>query len=147
MITLVVDASVCLKWAFNDEIDSDLALTLQKNYFLGNINLISPTLWIYEIINSLKSASLKKPEISSSELTTKLHELTNFCPNLFDVSDLANLILKYSFLFNISAYDSAYVTLAHAHGLTLITADSKLAAKINDPKLAISLKAYYNNTN
>jgi len=142
MKTFVIDASVSLKWILNDEIDSNIALDLQKKYFTGDINLIAPTLWTYETVNGLKTAHLKKPTLKISDLETKLDQLTNFGPNLFDISDLLNMCLKNALHFNISAYDSAYLTLAHAHEFTLITADTKLVEKINNPKLAMSLTDY-----
>lgn len=142
MKTFVVDASTCLKWTFNDEVDSEIAITLQKHYLAGDINLIAPNLWLYEIINGLVSAKLKKKTLFLSDLDSKLVDLINSSPNLMDISDLSSLCLKNSVRYKISAYDSAYITLAHAHGLTFITADRKLAGKVGDLELAISLKEF-----
>ena len=100
-----------------------------------------------EIINGIKTAHLKKPSIPVNDLEIKLDHLIESSPNLLDISDLSSLCLKYSLHFNISAYDGAYLALAHANGLILVTADDKLATKINDPNLAISLKDYYNKSN
>lgn len=142
MKTFVVDSSTSLKWVFRDEIYSREALNLQEKYLEGTINLIAPDLWLYEIINGLRNAHLKKSSLSTKSLNLKLTELIDSSPNLMNISDLSGFCLKYSFRYNISSYDSAYLTLAHAYGLTLITADDKLATKINDPTLAISLKEF-----
>lgn len=147
MTTLVVDSSVCLKWVLDDEIDANHALQLQKQYLAGEINLIAPNLWQYEILSGLKNVVLNNPTIPNSLLETKLLQLLDSSPNLFEVSDLYSLILKYAFSYQISAYDSVYLTLAHANGFTLVTADKKLAAKIADPKLVIYLSEYYNASN
>ena len=39
-------------------------------------------------------------------------------------------VLRNSVKYNISGYDSAYITLAIAHNLPLITMDKKLAKKV-----------------
>ena len=140
MKTFVVDSSVCLKWVLDDEIDVEQAKQLQKGYLSEKINLIAPGLWFYEVVNVIKNTKFKKPLISNKLLETKLIDLLESGPYLLDMSELGSACLKFALSFDITAYDSAYVTLAHAHGLTFITADNNLVAKINDPALAISLK-------
>ncbi|KKR86687.1 MAG: hypothetical protein UU32_C0012G0005 [Candidatus Woesebacteria bacterium GW2011_GWB1_41_10] len=140
MKTFVVDSSVCLKWVLDDEIDTEPAKELQKRYLNEEINLIAPDLWFYEILNILKSTKLRKPSIPNKSLETRLLDLLQSSPSLIDMSELGPQCLKYAINLGITAYDSAYITLAHAHGFTLITADNKLASKINNPELVISLK-------
>lgn len=142
MKTFVIDASTSLKWIFQDEIDSEKAVKLQREYLSGNISLVAPNLWYYEIINGLKSISLKKKSPSTKTLENKLIKLQESSPILMDVYDLSTLLLKYSLKFNISGYDCAYVILAFVNGLTLITSDNKLVKKVNDKNLAISLKEF-----
>lgn len=140
MKTFVVDSSVCLKWVLNDEIDTEPARKLQIAYLNGKINLIAPNLWFYEVINVIRNIKLRNATIPNKLLETKLIDLLLSSPSLIDMSELGSQCLKYAITLSISAYDSAYITLAHAHGLALITADSKLADKINDSNLAISLR-------
>ncbi|MEK7550482.1 MAG: type II toxin-antitoxin system VapC family toxin [Patescibacteria group bacterium] len=142
MRTFVIDSSICLKWTLSDEIDSDKASDIQEMYVKGEFNLIAPDLWLYEVINGIKSVGLKKKLIPESKLTEKLLDLIKSQPNLMSISDIPEICLKNSLEFGISGYDSAYITLARVHGLTLITADEKLARKVNNPKLAISLKEF-----
>lgn len=142
MKTFIIDSSVCLKWVLDDEVDTKPAKKLQKKYLNGEINLVAPNLWFYEVINVIKNTKSKNPSISNKLLETKLGDLLESSPSLMDMSELGLLCLKYAIKLGITAYDSAYLTLAHAHGLTLITADDKLATKINNPGLAISLKEF-----
>ena len=143
MTSIVIDSSVSLKWVLDDEIDSDKALELQKHHLAGKINLIAPSLWYYEVVNGLKNASLTKPDLKISLLEAKLNQLLKSSPALQDIYDLSPLVFKNSYRYQISAYDSAYITLAHSHKIKLVTADSKLVTKIANPRLVMGLINYH----
>ena len=139
----VVDASVSLKWVIDDELYSQPALKLQKEFLSGNVNLIAPQLWIHEIINGLKNPG----RYSQEAYATKLRQILGSSPNLQDITDLSSFCLKFAFRYNVSGYDSTYLTLAHTRGLTLITADEGIERKISNPNLVIHLSKVYNPLN
>ncbi len=56
----VVDASVALKWQFEDEEVTDPATTLLEDFIDGKIELITLTLFPYEIINAINVAINRK---------------------------------------------------------------------------------------
>lgn len=58
--TIVVDASVALKWWLRDEDSTTEADQLQTDFLTGHLNLIAPSLFEYEIVNTLKMAVVRK---------------------------------------------------------------------------------------
>jgi len=53
---VVIDASVALKWRLRDEEATHQADTLLDDYLAGALELLTPTLFDYEIANALKVA-------------------------------------------------------------------------------------------
>jgi len=64
-MTLVVDASVALKWQFEDEEATDSATQLLKDYVEGNQELVSPTLFAYEVLSGIQVA-IRRGRISET---------------------------------------------------------------------------------
>lgn len=139
--TYVVDASTCLKWIFDDEIYSQQALVLQKDFLSGKIVLITPSLWSYEITNGIKSA-ISRNRLTTNQGQSLLKLLIKSKPDTFPLDDLLPECLENATRFQISAYDSAYVTLSHINNIGLITSDDKLVHKITTSPLPILLKDY-----
>src|SRR3972149_2115920 len=119
--TLVIDASVIVKW-FLDEEDSEKARVIRSNLEKEEISIIVPPLLFLEILNSLKYNKVKEQNIiSANKILFGLD---------FDIKDLNEEIMlktiENSVKYNITIYDALYVTLAQIHGTFLITADKKL---------------------
>jgi len=53
---LVVDASVSLKWALDDEEAVPQAVALRDAAFRDGAQMVAPSLWLYEITNGLVTA-------------------------------------------------------------------------------------------
>jgi len=136
MKTFIVDASTCVKWVLNDEEDHLIAKNILKDYLDEKISLVAPNLWIYEITNCLKSAVLKK---RISEFTC--HDLLNLIliakPGLLSIEPMIQTCYKLSCKYQISIYDSAYLTLALENNVPFITADTKLLNKLKTLKKGI----------
>jgi len=139
--SFVVDASTCLKWIFQDEIDSEKALALQKEYLDEKIELLSPNIWVFEIANGIKTAFLRE-RIPINKCELKLNQLLESSPYLISVEDKIEACLNNALTYQISVYDSAYVTLAILNKVPLISTDSKLLKKINNPKITIALEDF-----
>ncbi len=56
----VIDASVALKWQFKDEEATGQATALLRDFAEGKIELISPTLFTYEVISAVNVAIERK---------------------------------------------------------------------------------------
>lgn len=128
MKKIVVDASVCLKWIFEEK-DSDKARNILSLSDDGKLLLLAPSIWEYEIINGFSSALLKK-KITFSQAKRLSRMIIAAKPQIISIEDLLPNILENCHLYKISAYDSAYVTLARENKLTLISADEKLVQKV-----------------
>ncbi|MEK7565527.1 MAG: type II toxin-antitoxin system VapC family toxin [Patescibacteria group bacterium] len=137
MKKLVVDASVCLKWVFKEE-NSDRARLLLTQQGKNEVLLLVPALWEYEIVNGFASAMLRK-KISFLQARKFLKLVLEANLEIISMSGLLEKCLENAKKYQISAYDSAYVTLARENGLILVSADDRLVEKVGDKKLAVSL--------
>lgn len=144
-LTYIIDASTCLKWVFNDEVFSDQSLQLQKQYLLGKISLIAPTLWFYEVTNGIKSAALRS-RISFAKSKSLLSLLLKSKPEIVPMEEVLTECLENAIKFGISAYDSAYVTLAQINNIPLITSDQKLIDKVSPSIKNVYLRDYTSQT-
>lgn len=121
---IVVDASIALKWQFEDEEFSPQAKAI-RNDFLGRgvSKLVAPSIFSYELINGTITA-LKRGRISQENASTSLLNL------LLVPVDLHPPPLDRTFALalehQLSAYDSSYVALAERLGAELWTADRLL---------------------
>ena len=120
---VVVDTSVCLKWALDDEEDVDRAISIRNDAIRGQFQIVVPSLWLYEVSNGLAMAVRRKrisPDIGEEALKYMLAVGVQLAdPPTESVYAEA---LKYG----ITAYDAAYLTLAQALGVTLWTGDRRL---------------------
>ena len=141
MKTFVIDASSCLKWIFKDETDSEKALELQKLYLGEKIELVSPNIWVSEIANGIKTAIIRD-RVPINKCKIKLKQLLKSSPYLVNLEDEIETCLNNALIYRTSVYDSAYLTLAIMNKVPLISSDTKLVKKIDDPRIAIVLKDY-----
>lgn len=140
MKKLVIDASVCLKWVFEEE-DSDKARLLLKQQEKNELLLLAPELWEYEIVNGFSSAVLRK-KVPYQKARKLLKLVLEADLEVVSMTDLLIKCLENAKKYQISAYDSAYVTLAKENGVILVSADDRLVTKVGDKKLVISLKDF-----
>lgn len=129
MNSIVIDASVALKWFLKDEKDRDKAKLLLKQFADGKIKFIVPTLWLYEIANVFKSNVSRKliSKIAAKRYLRKIKDLDIVSVDFDSIVDTAfNLSVK----LGISVYDAAYLALSKSQNLPFFSADQKLLDKI-----------------
>ena len=141
MRKVVVDASVCLKWVFEEE-DSEKARKLLTLSEKGDIFLLAPEIWEYEIVNGFVSALLKN-KLSYLKSKKLLKMVLEARPQMISAHELLLKSLENSHQYRISAYDSAYITLAIENRIVLISADEKLVQKVNNPNVAMTLARFF----
>ena len=128
METVVIDASVLIKW-FVNEIKSDSAIKIRDQYIKEEVNLIAPNLILYEVLNALKYIKLHNQE----EVGEIFEIIINYGIELFTLNkELANKAIEIAMKSKLSLYDSTYVALANIKKGKLVTADERLS--INTPK-------------
>jgi predicted nucleic acid-binding protein len=127
-VSVVVDASVALKWVL-DEPGSESADALLEE------ELIAPALWLLEAANALWWRS-QRGEITPDEATERLTELLN-APvatttiegDLLTAAELASRL-------DHPVYDCLYLAMAIRENTYVVTADSRFHAVVDrSPKL------------
>lgn len=124
-MTLVIDASVALKWFLTDEPGGDRALAVLRS---GTV-LMAPDIIIGEVCNAAwKSARLGRIT------RTQLHALANVLPRFFDT--LATSVQLIARAVEIAdrldhpVCDCLYLSLAEAGQANFVTADDRLLGKV-----------------
>lgn len=126
----VVDASVVLKWQFDDEDYVSQAVALRDAYYIREtIKLISPQLLMYEVVNGIAVACRRK-RLSEKTASQIMANLTALGIELKEIGPLK--VLEAALRFNIAAYDAAYLALAEAEGCDLWTGDRTFYQSIKD---------------
>ena len=123
---LVLDASVILKWVLDAETEPGHAAAnrLLERWQQGELNLLVPPLWIYEVGNIL---CLKRPADAATVLAV-LWDL-----GLGEVPSSRGLIQRTVTLaqsHGLTFYDASYLAAAEEINGTLVTADGKLYRRL-----------------
>jgi len=125
----VIDASVALKWALDDEDSIESALALRERYLIDPLNfpLLAPILWVYEIVNGLWVA-VRRQRLPREELRPTLDDLLAIGVRLItpDAHRICGLASKY----DLAAYDAAYLAVAEETGVPLWVGDKVFFARV-----------------
>ena len=125
MSRFVVDASVVLTWCFPDE-NADLAHKIAQMFKQGD-SAIAPSFWPHEVLNALLVGE-KRKRISSRLITAFLADLVELPVVIMQTPADAVFgpIQSLSRQHRLTAYDAAYLGLAHQTSLPLATLDKDL---------------------
>ena len=126
--SVVPDASIILKWVLPRENEpySKQAHAISQAFYDNEINLILPSLWVYEVGNVL---TLKYPEVAG----VLLAQLTNLdIPVVQPSVRLIELTTKLATRHSTTFYDASYHALAITTGALFVTADEKFLRKVPD---------------
>lgn len=126
---VVVDASVALKWRLRDEEATQQADALLEDFLAGNLELLTPTLFDYEIANALRVA-VTRQRLSEEDAAVALADFAQFALVRYDFSGIASRTFHLSGQHQRSAYDSAYMALAQAQGVWFFTGDKRLFSAV-----------------
>ena len=125
MNTVVPDASVILKWVLPsaDELDRAAALQLREQVTEGKVRIRTPSLWLYEVGNTLARRFPEQAEhILEILLGYGLNEAPWTQPWLAQAAKLTRS-------FKVTFYDAAYQPLAIVDRGVFITADLQYLEK------------------
>ncbi len=121
----VLDASVVLKWYLADEDHGPAALDLLDRYLSDDLEIITPSLLEYEVMNGLVVAQ-RRGRLGEEVIISALEGFQNLGIQMVRLSNLYSRVLHFCRLYNCSAYDAGYLALAEAEKIELITADETL---------------------
>jgi predicted nucleic acid-binding protein len=119
---MIVDASVILAAFFPDE-DQQQAQALIRDHVAGRVQLAAPTLLLYEVTNAVVLA-MRRERIVAGQGSEILASFEGLSIALEPVT--WQQILPLAQRFGRSAYDAAYLALAEATGLPLVTGDQRM---------------------
>jgi predicted nucleic acid-binding protein len=128
---IVLDASVVLKWLFDDEDGAEPAARLKGAHVAGHEVVAVPDLLFYEIGNVLAT----KTRLSEEAVEEAFSLLWEFSLERFDLGlEEFQGSLAMARKYKITLYDAAYVELSRRLKCTFVTADKKLYEKVKSIK-------------
>ena len=119
-MTIVIDASVAVKWVLGES-DSEAAVALRSE------NLIAPVLWLAEAANVLWRRA-RAGEISPEQAGTRLSELQNAPVASVPIEPHLERALALAMEIGHPVYDCLYLALALRHDTHVISADRRFTA-------------------
>ncbi len=128
-MTLVVDASVAVKWLVREP-GNDAARAL----FDLPDPLIAPD-WLLVEAASTFWRKVKRSELLEIHAERHMDDLPEFFSELFESSELAKDALRIGFRLRHSVYDCLYLALAEREDCQLVTADAEFFAAIKRGRL------------
>jgi predicted nucleic acid-binding protein len=106
---------------------SEAAIYQMQQWLISDVELIVPTLWSYEVVSTLRKASVAM-KLSAEQMTIALQSI--FALQIQEVPPtplLHQRSLEWSILLNQTvAYDAAFLALAESLGAEFWTADRRL---------------------
>ena len=119
-MTLVVDASVALKWVLAEPGQAAADALLDED-------LIAPSLWLLEAANALWRRNLRG-EISAGEAEERLSELFNAPVTSIPIEDDLSMAAALAQRLGHPVYDCLYLALAIREQTHVVTADRRFWA-------------------
>ncbi|MGA7806786.1 type II toxin-antitoxin system VapC family toxin [Bradyrhizobium sp.] len=130
MKTLVVDASVAIKWLVLEDM-SDVAKELSGTAK----DIVAPRLIMTEVGNALVRKTIQGM-LTLDEAKTHLDALPRFLPELMDIDELIERAFENACALRHPIYDLIYVEAARTIDGQLVTADRRFTAKVTGTDLA-----------
>jgi predicted nucleic acid-binding protein len=127
-VKIVVDASVALKWIF-DESESATAIALRDE------DLLAPSLWLAEAANAVWRRA-RLGDITAEEAVAYFSELANAPVVLVAMEPHLQRALSLAVEIGHSIYDCVYLALALHHETHVVTADRRFVAAADRAGLA-----------
>ena len=141
---LVVDASVGVKWLFDEE-QFELARALASDAARARTPILVPPHFHFEVLNAAWR-KVARGLVSPDEGGEAITEITNYHTITVAPAMLSNRAYELALRLPVrpgAIYDLLYVALAQIVGCTLWTADSKLANAVAGVPVVVSLLSTY----
>ena len=127
-VKVVPDASIILKWVLPQESEphSKQARAIGQAFFANEIDLLVPSLWVYEVGNVL---AIKHPEVAQALLA---HLASLNIPVVQPTAKLIELATELVARHSVTFYDASYHALAVITDALFVTADEIFLRKVSD---------------
>ena len=133
MTTLIVDASVAVKWFVKEHL-STTAIAIARS----RITLTAPRLLFTEVANAMVRKAIRG-EIAVDQALQNCGKLPMFFDEIVAIDDVIPVPMRNAIRFCHPVYDLIYLELAYRREAQLITADQRLADKISGTEFADNL--------
>lgn len=128
---VVADASVIVKW-FVEEEHTDAALRFREDYLDRVVDVASPDLLPYEVLNALRY----NPVLGERHLKEIAEALDKYSLWLVPLEgELALRCVENAVRHGISVYDAAYISLGQIKETPVYTADRALMNRVQDERV------------
>jgi predicted nucleic acid-binding protein len=127
--TLVIDASVAIKWVV-EELGTAEALALRR------YRLSAPDLLVPECANILWK-KVRRKELSEAEALLAARLLEQAEVDLAPMRRLLEPAIRLALALDHPAYDCLYLALAQSTGCDFVTADERLCTKVREHGLSV----------
>ena len=125
MARLVLDASALMAALLPGEPQKQPAREVLRRAVTGNIELAAPTLFPYEVANSLlKAERAKGREVEPAAIDALLRRIEELAIDLVPIPPTRTV--QAARVYGCWGYDAAYLALAEEIGAPLVTADKRL---------------------
>ncbi len=125
---IIIDASVAVAWLIDEEKSLPVDHFIEQCTF-QNISLVAPSLLMYEVANSIKSAVVSK-RITQDQALAQIQLVASLHIDTSQILSPKEIMLT-ALQFEIPAYDAAYVLLAKKLIAPLYTLDVRLYKKVS----------------
>lgn len=129
MKRIVIDASVVLKWFLSDEKNNQPALSLLDKYVSFELEIVAPSLLVYEVLNGLFVAR-KRGRFEKEKVILAVDGFLNLEIEQYKISSLYQKVMHFSESYNLTIYDASYLGVADEEGIELVTADRNLYRRV-----------------
>lgn len=120
----VIDASVVLRWAFEEETDRVGARRIEEALREGRVHAIEPPLFLFEVASTLERG-IREGRIDRTRAEQILAALESVTLDEIDPPDLARSAFHLALATRIRVPDAAYVAIARMRRAILVTADER----------------------
>ena len=136
----VIDLSYCAGWFQPTQGHAD-AVRVLKAHLAGELNLVCPSLWNYEVLNLLATGT-RRGTLTEAQADAGLDLLNALDVRIEDLTSdaLRRRVHKFTRQFKLTAYDAAYLELADRLQSPLLTRDEDLITAAKQRGLSVTLK-------
>ena len=140
MLEAIIDASVVLRWAFEDEVDRAGALRVEHALREGRLQAVEPPLFLLEVASAMEKG-IRERRIDRARSETVMAALGAVSFEDVEPHDFAGAAFSLALSTGLRVPDAAYVEVARVRRATLLTADRRqleAAERLGVPAVALS---------
>jgi predicted nucleic acid-binding protein len=140
MIEAVIDASVVLRWAFEDEADRVGAASVEQALRDARLHAVEPPLFLLEVAAALERG-IRERRIDRTRSDAVMHALGAVSFEEVDPHEFAAAAFRLALATGLRVPGAAYVEVARVRHATLVTADRRqllAAEQLGIPAVALS---------